>query len=111
MLFQLTPSERDRFDDLLYELRHAGYKAEVYFTVDDATIEATKGKERVDVRFTRPSRGGHWHVAGTIAVPGKKPVQVDRVVPIITHVQLNHRDEQAVERAASRLKQHYKGDL
>lgn len=113
MMFQLTDAERGRFEDLLYELRYAGYAVDVHYSREDCTVDAVQdlaGKvTTVNVRFTRPS-GTRLYVDGRIKAPSGQVTEVTRITPIITHVRLHFADHRKAEIAAEQLRDRFGGD-
>lgn len=108
MMFQLTDVERGRFEDLLYELRYAGYAVDVHYSMDDATVDAVKGTTTIHVQFTRPSRAA-LYVDGTIRQPGADTIQVTRITPVITYVRQQFEEQRRRTDTEDRLKQHFDG--
>lgn len=110
MMFQLTDVERGRFEDLLYELRYAGYAVDVHYSREDCTVDAVQdfdGKRTtVSVRFTRPG-GTRLYVDGRIVAPGGQVTEVTRVSPVITHVRLHFDEHRKAKESGDRLRRHF----
>lgn len=87
MLFEFTEVERDRFEDLLYELRHVGYTADVFYDEKTAEVKAFQdfetGRVTVGVVFSRYGTQ-KLQVLGRVAMPSGEELEFIRIAPLVT---------------------------
>lgn len=83
MFFEFTAVERRRFEDLLYWLRRAGFAVTVQYSLEECTVDAHKGTTAVQAAFRRYGTT-KLQVAGQIAQPGGKVVEIIRIQPMIS---------------------------
>ena len=88
MMFEFTEVERSNFEDLLYELRHAGYVTEAFYSPDGAEVKASHtgpgGSTAVLVDFSRYGR--KLMVRGRVQTPSGEDLEYIRLAPLMTYI-------------------------
>lgn len=89
MMFEFTDVERPQFEELLYELRHAGFFTEAFYTRQGAEVRGSitdddGGHTAVAVDFSHYGR--KLMVRATISKPSGEELNLVRLAPVITYI-------------------------
>lgn len=96
MMFEFTEVERSNFEDLLYELRHAGYVTEAFYSRQGAEVKASLtnsegGSTAVQVDFGRYGR--KLMVRGRVMTPSGEELEFIRLAPMMTYIKSSVRKQ------------------